>query len=126
MYFLTTKTLLFLFQKYQHMKRRQNVCYLIFSRQTNKEHLQPCKNLKRSCGMIQVAELEIILSTIILDSAWLTAVIKSLFPDSKEGSRQNGNRYIHTYIWSVNSFITYQLVCNKSNTMGATSRTGNT
>ena len=62
----------------------------------------------------------------ILDSAWLTAVIKSLFPDSKEGSRQSGNRYIHTYIWFVNSFITYQLVCNKSNTMGAASGTGNT
>ena len=62
----------------------------------------------------------------ILDSASLTAVIKSLFPDSKEGSRQSGNRYIHTYIWSVNSFITYQLVCNKSNTMGAASGTENT
>ena len=62
----------------------------------------------------------------ILDSAWLTAVIKSLFPDSKEGSRQNGNRYIHTYIWSVNSFMTYQLVCNKSNTMSAASGTENT
>ena len=62
----------------------------------------------------------------ILDSASLTAVIKSLFPDSKEGSRQSGNRYMHTYIWSVNSFMTYQLVCNKSNTMGAASGTENT
>jgi hypothetical protein len=62
----------------------------------------------------------------ILDSAWLKAVIKSLFPDSKEGSRQSGNRYMHTYIWSVNSFMTYQLVCNKSNTMSAASGTENT
>ena len=35
----------------------------------------------------------------ILDSSWLKNVIKSLFPDSKEGSRQKGNRYIHTYIY---------------------------
>lgn len=38
----------------------------------------------------------------ILDSARPRAVIKSPIPDSKEGNRQSRNRYIHTYIWSVN------------------------
>ena len=36
----------------------------------------------------------------ILDSAWLKAIITSLFPDSKEGSRQSANRYIHAYIYT--------------------------
>ena len=36
----------------------------------------------------------------IQDPAWLKAFITYLFPDSKEGSRQSANRYIHTYIYT--------------------------
>lgn len=48
----------------------------------------------------------------ILDSSWLKNVIKSLFPDSKEGSRQKGNRYIHLSFFELHLLITPSNIFN--------------